>query len=268
MSFSSSTTFLTNFPPELDLGTVKAPFGICALRRHVLDNLQSINLTQTPTTFTDTHDQTGGDHGHAVRRQARMDLFEGRYYARKPQEVIAMYWPYSSLRAECNWHCTKPMDFRTFQALCNGQLRRRNLLRTEIVIELFPRDDFINPPPELDDPEAIHPQPALSLSQRSLLLTRTQQNNLGHSTLDFLHADKIVYSGLVSVWKKQLKHLRSWVEKVHVIRKSPIVPHLAIQVHSIRQDLHVELFDLLKNIDGNGKDALGALIAQGIPITL
>ncbi|KAI7188521.1 hypothetical protein KC316_g6526 [Hortaea werneckii] len=257
MSFSSSNTFSTNFPPELDLGTVKAPFGICALRRHVLDNLQSMNLTQTPTNFIDTHDQTGGDHGHAVRQQARMNLFEGRYYARKPQEVIALCWPYSALLAECSWNCTKPMDFRTFQALCNGQVRRRHRLRTEIVIELFPRDDFINPPPELDDPEAT-----------SLLLTRTQQNNPGYSTFDFRHADETVYSGLVSVWKRQLKHLPSWVEKVHVIRKSPHVPHLAIQVHSIRQDSHVELFNLLKDIDGNGKDVLGTLIAQGIPITI
>lgn len=253
MSVSNSTTATTNFPPELDLGILKAPFGVCALRRHVLDNLQSMNLTQTPTTFTDTHDQTGGDHGHAVHRQARMDLFEGRYYARKPQEVIALCWPYSALLAECSWHCIKPMDFRTFQALCNGQLRRRNRLRTEIVIELFSRDDFINPPPELDDPEATHPQPALSLSQRSLLLKRTQRNTLWYTTVDFRHADEIVYSGLVSVWKKQLKHLPSWVEKVHVIRKSPVVPHLAIKVHSIRQDSHVELFDLLKNIMGMAK---------------
>lgn len=53
-----------------------------------------------------------------------------------------------------------------------------------------------------------------------------------------------------------------------MIRKSPEVPFLAIQVHSIRQDSHVELFNLLKNIDGNGKDVLGALLAQGILITL
>lgn len=152
MSFSISTASTANFTPELDSGTLKV-FGVCALRRHVLDNLQSTNLTQAPTNLIDTHDQTGGDHGQAVRRKAGKDLFEGRYYARKPQEVISMCWPYSALLAECSWLCT-PMDFRTFRASCTGKC---GILRTEIAIELFPRDEFINPPPELDDPEATHP---------------------------------------------------------------------------------------------------------------
>lgn len=106
--------------------------------------------------------------------------------------------------------------------------------------------------------------PYSALDSAALLASSSEPNRY-HI---FLISDKTVNSGLVSLWKTQLKHLSSWAEKVPMIRKSHDVLHRAIQVRPIRQDLRVEPFVLLKNIDGNDKDVLGSLIPQDILTTI
>lgn len=88
VSFSSSTKSIMNFPVELELWTLEAlsTSGLCAAT--FLTTYRAWTSLKRRQYSFKTYDKTGGDHGYTVHRKAPMDLFGGRYYARKPHENI------------------------------------------------------------------------------------------------------------------------------------------------------------------------------------
>lgn len=248
-------------PPELKIEMFKAHFGVCALRRHCLAHLQNMHLT-----VVGALDVEGGYTSHAhdqhIRRTAGMDYHEKAYYRflRTRFLTISRWWARMALGAERDWLQNPPMDFRTFPNLCANGTNTRNGPWADIVIELFPGADFIDPPPELGNNALFPLFTAVVPTRRLQLQQRTAPNSFAYITRKSVLLDSCIYSGLIHLWKSEFLRLPIWVKSVKMIIKDPVVPHLGFRVEDLAADAVPKLCRVLEDI--NGRNVFGGSIMR------
>jgi len=153
-------------PNELWDKILKLVFGPCYLRRHVVEELQTMKLTST--SMNDPRD--GKEYrGHAedarIRTSTRLDQQEREHYAARWKSLEGMaaltfQFGLGGLLAERDFLVDKPLDYDNFKNFRADPTSKEYQGRKSIVIELFPKAAFSKPPQDLCtpnlDPDNIH----------------------------------------------------------------------------------------------------------------
>lgn len=247
-------------PTELRLMVAECTFSKpCKIRRHIVEKL----LQQWHRTADDGHsptDVTSHVSNIAIRNSVcdQMDYKERHDLKLAFDEVyqtrfLGREWNQSLRLAERDWLRNMPMDIRTFQDFCSRPNRHGD--RQVLILELFPRRDFCDPPPELSDP-IFNPNDTITAQERQLLHQR-QGSTL---TMDAIPADvdHKIYKGLTKLWLKELPHLPKHVKRVEIIAKDTGLDVVRFGVRKLNNNELYSINKVLTDIDG--RDVWGGLL--------
>lgn len=122
-----------------------------------------------------------------------------------------------SLLAQRRWLSnTTAMSFREFQAFCSNSEAQQDPVNTDLVIQLFTQQDFLNPPPEMNDQALTIPY----LRPRHRLRLR-HRNPHWYLRPTNASIDEKLYHGMINLWVRELERLPGTVKNVWVIYKKP-----------------------------------------------
>ena len=146
--------------------------------------------------------------------------------------LVSKEFQLHALAAERKWLERKPMDLTAFRAFSSDPNAAKYADTTEIVVEIFPKQDFISPPSFIN--EVIDcPFGNIDQNERTLLLNRMLYQITPHSTrhtvsatttvanIGLVLADSKVVGSLSQLWTREMKRLPKQVRKVDVIAKVP-----------------------------------------------
>lgn len=211
----------------------EAHFGICALRRHVVQHLQqmhlmNVSIDDVPGQYSSQSNTNDHQIRHALVAQNIIDPQERQHYVANRQVSSSSAnrsMRLNALIAERNWLREPPMDYRTFRHFCANPTHHQYEGREELVIELFPQADFFNPPEELSDPAIMGQEGVWSPATLQILSSRGQQAQ-GAVNPALFALDLKLGEQLCDLWTRALPGLPSHVTSVWIIAKSPNAPHL------------------------------------------
>jgi len=249
--------YLSRLPFELRLQIIELLFAPCTLRRHIVECLSRQKLTPA----SGARDQLVRNMGIAM-----MDYFERRAYAWHRSQLLNVLLANKAVRdvtlaVERGWLRDPPMDITTLRQFCVHPSRHRK----HIVIELFPKDDFIIPPPFINQGLSQHKR--LTFQDRMEISYRLHHVDSAKGYL-YHGIDRKVYRALLELWKAELPNLPRFVQTVDVIYKEPIPrlhmmfgPTVQLPGGTLR-DLRVVLERVGSNaITGQGgRDVFGRLV--------
>ena len=188
-------------PTELQQEILCASFEPCIIRRHIVTEL--LQQHHTP----EHAEQDGTIRKAAV---ARMDASEELAYTNVRTEIVT--WSLVSkefysmaLAAERKWLKDMPMDITTFRKFCQDpEAKEFEGVRQDVVIEFFPRDEFVKPPTFINEGVHTESKPITAEDRAALRcrldLARAFQRGRHHLLALFGNLDVTIVEALCKLW--------------------------------------------------------------------
>jgi len=235
-------------------------FGPCCLRRHIVAHLTQMHLMNVRQSDPQRGIQyTGHSHDSNIRSQPRYDPPERRYYdaRRRNLQLITPAAEHCRLLVERDWLRHPPMDYRAFEHFIDNPSLPQYAEVTDLVIELYLREDFIDPPPGVPD---------LDAADRQNLANRLLRNGRRNVIVYLSTVDDRIYTGLTDPWLAAISRMPPEAKRIRAIAKNNHIPGMIASVQGLR---HNELFNIGQAMDlleMQGRCEAGGMLLVNTPI--